>query len=119
MVRYGLPYLAASLPPNLDNRYPSDNYGVIVRATGPCASQWPQCNGVSFNGYNPDGSTAPTGTATLDDSSTRWGFGFETLAPGPGTIAASVHAGWELPGTGFLGCYVEFHDSVSEPVTWV
>jgi hypothetical protein len=112
-VRYGLPYLPASLPPTLADGQPS-RYAVDLRATGPCASQWPQCSEITSY---PD-TTAPTGTATIDDSSTIWGAGFETLAPGPGAIVASVRAGWDIPATGFLGCHVEFQDTVSEPITW-
>jgi hypothetical protein len=70
-VRYGPPYLPSSLPTALSTGQPS-TYAVDVRAYGPCASQWPRCNGV-FSDNGP-----ASGTATIDDSSAWWGAGFET-----------------------------------------
>jgi hypothetical protein len=115
-VRYGLPYLPAGLPTSHVVGQPS-RYIVRLYAHGPCTSQWPQCVGVvNAETGSPH---APTGTATIDDSFSLWGSGFETFAPGAGVIGANVTVGWDVPSTGFLDCYVQFDDAVSVPLTWV
>jgi hypothetical protein len=110
-IRYGLPFLPDALPPGTGN-FPS-RYQVRGDASGPCASKWPQYNGVRFDASPPNGSFA------IDDASFIYGAGFETLAPGPGTLWLAADATWYVPDSGFAQLNVEYFDTVIELITWV
>src|SRR5262249_41206399 len=103
-VRHTLPYLLDSLPqaPGSSTRPNRYQLGLFVHAPPPeaCATAPMACPPI-FSQQD-----TPTETTTLDDRSWSWGTGFETLAPGPGSITASVDISWNVPHSGFLSFYV-------------
>ncbi len=110
-VRYTLPYPLASVPQDSND---SHRYEVGVGAYAPA---WPACPPSVQNRLV----VSPvSGTATIDDSSFAWGTGFETRAPGPRHIVASMGLHLHLPAPGFSAFTAFFDgDSVSVPITWV
>lgn len=117
-VRHTLPYPIDSLPRAAGTASTPNRYQVGLSASGPasesCASAQIPCPPI-FMYQDP-----PTETTTIDDHSWPWGRGFETLAPGPGYITASVDVAWNMPQSGFFSCYVMFDtNAVSVPITWV
>jgi hypothetical protein len=119
-IRYAPPYLPGDVGGRQVRGHTAGYVKYVKRpyARGACASQWPRCAGVLY-GVFPFGPAALTGTATIDDGTSPWGSGFETFAPGPGVVGASVTGGWHVPSTGFSDCYVQFDGDASVPITWV
>lgn len=60
-----------------------------------------------------------TGTVVLMDTYVPYGYGFENLALGPGSIQLSMQVSWYLPATEFLSFRAVFFDTTTIPITWV
>jgi len=65
------------------------------------------------------GALAPaTGTYSLTDATTGYGYGFETFQPGPGSVWIDLIAHWTPAPAGFAGLRVGLHATVYSSITW-
>jgi hypothetical protein len=110
-VTYTVPFPKDSLPKTSQDLPEAD--GVSARVTGTCRKgPLSQC-------LLSQGLSDATGSVTITDKNLPYGYGFENLAPGAGSVEFGMEVSWYVPDSGFNSFRIRYQDGMSVPVTWV
>jgi hypothetical protein len=107
-VHYTVPFPPASLP-----AAPATSQDrVVAQANGNCKEHRRESSCLLIGG----GADPVTGAVALGKFAAPYGYGFENLAPGPGSIQLVMTVSWYLPTAEFFSFRAIFQDTAAVPI---